>query len=133
MAYIKIENGVVIQKQPNAAAGFIEFNAPVVCGQLYTAVEGEEGTVVNPAPTPPSQEELDIAAKIAGVLITGVMCSATAKDQWGLASIKDDVVSGTSFNFHFDNGNTLVLTPATWATFEIEWKSFRATFFPLPE
>ena len=51
MTFIKIENGVVVQKQPNAQTGFIEFNSPVVCGQLYTAVEGEEGTVANPVPS----------------------------------------------------------------------------------
>lgn len=35
MAYVKIENGVVVQKQPNAAQGFIESPDSVVCGMLY--------------------------------------------------------------------------------------------------
>ena len=35
MAYFKVENGVVIQKQPNAEDGFIEGPDEVYCGYLY--------------------------------------------------------------------------------------------------
>lgn len=48
MAYIKIENGVVVQKQPSAQDGFIEFTDTIVCGQIY---DEETHTVSNPIPT----------------------------------------------------------------------------------
>lgn len=35
MAYVLIENGVVVQKQPNADIGFIEAPDDVICGFLY--------------------------------------------------------------------------------------------------
>ena len=35
MAYVKIENGKVVQKQPNEAEGFIQAPDSVMCGMLY--------------------------------------------------------------------------------------------------
>jgi hypothetical protein len=35
MKYVKVIDGVVVQKQPNAQAGFIEAPDSVVCGFLY--------------------------------------------------------------------------------------------------
>ena len=35
MAYVLIENGVVIQKQPNEELGFIEASSDVICGMLF--------------------------------------------------------------------------------------------------
>jgi hypothetical protein len=36
MAWVKIEDGVVVQKQPNAQEGFIEAPDDVVCGMVQT-------------------------------------------------------------------------------------------------
>lgn len=46
MAYVLIENGVVVQKQPNSQPGFIEAHDSVVCGMLW---DGETFTVPEPA------------------------------------------------------------------------------------
>ena len=68
--------------------------------------------------------------KMQGIEFEGVMCSATAADQWGLKSVEDDVkVDGNSVPFHFENGNVLVLTPANFDAFKAVWKPFRRTFF----
>lgn len=45
MAYVKIENGIVIQKQPNQEEGFIEVDDNVVCGQIFS-----DGEFSNPVP-----------------------------------------------------------------------------------
>jgi hypothetical protein len=47
MAYFKVENGVVIQKQPNAEDGFIEGPDEVYCGYLY-----KSGKFLAPAVAP---------------------------------------------------------------------------------
>jgi hypothetical protein len=49
MAYVLIESGIVIQKQPNEQDGFIEAPDHVICGWLF------DGSVVT-APTPPALE-----------------------------------------------------------------------------
>lgn len=47
IAYVKVENGVVVQKQPYFEEGFIEAPDWVVCGMLY------DGTAfTNPPPGP---------------------------------------------------------------------------------
>ena len=53
MKYVKVIDGVVAQKQPNAQAGFIEAPDWVVCGMLQ-----QDGTFVNPPPVPPTPEEI---------------------------------------------------------------------------
>jgi hypothetical protein len=35
MVFVKIENGLVVQKQPFSSSGFIEAFGDVVCGMLY--------------------------------------------------------------------------------------------------
>lgn len=41
MAFIKIENGVIVQKQPYAEDGFVEAPEDVVCGYIH---DGEKFT-----------------------------------------------------------------------------------------
>ena len=53
MAYVKIENGVVIQKQPNQQEGFIEAPNSVVCGFLY-----ENGVFTQPLPPEKTAQEI---------------------------------------------------------------------------
>ena len=67
--------------------------------------------------------------KYAGVLFDGVMCSAMKEDMWGLSSVKGYVMAGGTANFKFENGNMIVLTPASYAAFEAVWTPFRASFF----
>lgn len=69
------------------------------------------------------------ASKVTGVLYDGVMCSATANDMAGLASIRDYVLAGNNTRFEFDNGNSVLLTAATVAAFEAIWIPFRQSFF----
>jgi len=45
MAYVKVNNGVVVQKQPNKQDGFIEVDDSVVCGMV---VDGDD--FILPAP-----------------------------------------------------------------------------------
>jgi len=121
---------------PNAQSNrhYIQAMADVVSGEA--TIEAWEG----------SQREADylavqsdalskqsaLAAKLNGVSIDGVMCSATAEDQHGLSDIESFVLGGQSVNFHFENGSTMVLTPENWASFRLEWVAFRQSFFPLP-
>ena len=77
---------------------------------------------VAPEPTP---HEL----KLAGVEFEGVMCSATAEDQHGLADIEGIVKSGMSINFHFENGTKLLLTPDNIDALRAVWFPFRLSFF----
>ncbi len=53
MKFVKIEDGVVVQKQPYAAPGFIEAPDDVCCGQLLQ----EDGSFSNP-PTDPDAEKM---------------------------------------------------------------------------
>ena len=46
--FVKIKNGVVVQKQPYAEKGFIEAPDHVICGQIANA----DGTYSNPPPQP---------------------------------------------------------------------------------
>ncbi len=54
MTYIKIENGIVVQKQPHKQEGFIEVNVPVVCGMIANS----DGTFSNPPVPTPTPEEI---------------------------------------------------------------------------
>lgn len=69
------------------------------------------------------------AAKYTGVEFNGVMCSATAEDMWGLASIRAWIAAGNSANFYFENGNKLKLTADNIDEFEAVWLPFRQAFF----
>lgn len=55
--YVKVEEGVVVQRQPYLQDGFIEAPDGVVCGWLW---DGEEFAPAQPAPEP-SQFERDEA------------------------------------------------------------------------
>ncbi len=78
-------------------------------------------------PRPRTRREL----MLDGVEFNGVVCSLTAEDMWGLAAIKPYVTAGLSFNYHFENGNKLFLTPANMNAFEAVWLPARAAFFPV--
>lgn len=69
-------------------------------------------------------------AMLEGVEINGVMCSLTAEDMWGLASVKPVVLAGQDINYHFANGAKLLLTSANLAAFEALWVPARLAFFP---
>lgn len=69
------------------------------------------------------------AAKLSGVEFEGVMCSATAEDQHGLADIEAVVRAGMAINFHFENGAKLVLTTDNIDAFRAVWFPFRLSFF----
>jgi hypothetical protein len=51
-AFVKIEDGIVVQKQPYADDGFVEADDTVVCGMTY---DGDEfaSPVIEPLPTQP--------------------------------------------------------------------------------
>ena len=53
MKYVKVIDGVVVQKQPNAQEGFIQAPDDVVCGWLYDGT-----TFTAPVIPQPSEEEL---------------------------------------------------------------------------
>lgn len=80
-------------------------------------------------PLPKTQEQINSELKLVGVLFEGVMCSATSADMWGLNAINDFIAAGNSTNFHFDNGNKLVLTPQNYQAFSAVWIPFRQSFF----
>lgn len=80
-------------------------------------------------PRPKTRDEL----MTIGVEFQGVMCSLHAEDQWGLFSIREDVLAGIPINYHFKNGNKLLLTLENAAAFEAVWKPARAAFFPVEE
>ncbi len=46
MAWVKIKNNIVIQKQPNQEEGFVEVSDSVICGQIKQS----DGSFVNPTP-----------------------------------------------------------------------------------
>ena len=75
-------------------------------------------------------------AKLSGIEILGVMCSATGKDQAGLTAVAVGAMraqlAGQSFaptNFTFENGTELVITPDNFAEIEAIWTPFRQSFF----
>lgn len=80
-------------------------------------------------PRPRTRDEL----MTIGVEFQGVMCSLHAEDQWGLFSIREDVLAGIPVNYHFKNGNKLLLNLENAAAFEAVWKPARAAFFPIEE
>lgn len=74
-----------------------------------------------------------IDKKIQGVEFEGVMCSATAADQAGLAAVLLAIqLQGAAFKptrFYFENGNTLVVTLGNWQALANVWLPFRQSFF----
>ena len=99
-------------------------------------------------PVPPTAEEIaaqeaarlasereaaERERKIAGVEFEGVMCSATAEDQAGLAAVLVAIqMQGAAFQptlFHFENGSRLVIHLGNWQAFAATWLPFRQSFF----
>jgi len=77
-----------------------------------------------------------IAAKLSGIEILGVMCSATKTDQSGLSAVALGVTLARMANstfpdtkFEFENGNSLVVTNANFDTIYAAWMPFRQSFF----
>lgn len=68
-------------------------------------------------------------AKMAGIDFNGVMVSATAKDQFGLGTIRQFVLDGNTVNFEFENGAVVQITPQNVAQLEAVWIPFRQSFF----
>lgn len=77
---------------------------------------------------PPPQDP-----KMVGVEFEGVMCSATAADQAGLAAVLVAIqFQGPNFQptkFYFENGNTLILSLQNYEAFAAVWLPFRQSFF----
>jgi hypothetical protein len=88
-----------------------------------------------------SQAELErivagAGAKLTGVEILGVMCSATGKDQAGLTavavgSMRAQLTGGVFADtaFQFENGSELIITAANFADIEAIWTPFRQSFY----
>lgn len=90
---------------------------------------------------PMTAEEIAASApqidpKLTGIEFDGVMCSATANDQNGLAAVLLAIqLQGPAFQptrFEFDNGSELVITLANWQAFAAVWLPFRQSFFAVP-
>lgn len=56
MVYVKIQEGIVVQKQPNAQEGFIEAPDEVVCGWLYDGTTFSAPIIPEPTPEEVLQE-----------------------------------------------------------------------------
>lgn len=127
MIGLKIENDIVI----NAAVfdkippGWVAAPNGVGIGWVYNG----DGTFSAPLKPESTQEELLDQNKYDGVEFSGVMCSATAEDMWGLNSVESWVASGQTVNFKFQNGNMLTLTAENMGAFKAVWIPFRASFF----
>lgn len=83
---------------------------------------------IKPAPSPPAPDP-----KLVGVEFEGVMCSAMAEDQHGLAAVLVGIqFQGAGFlptRFYFANGNTLVISLENYQAFAAVWLPFRQSFF----
>lgn len=69
--------------------------------------------------------------KMTGFDFSGVMCSATRKDQDGLVAVERAIANNwiTETTFVFQNGNELVLNGANIAAFGQAFATFRNGFF----
>lgn len=96
-------------------------------GMVQNAIES--GTPVTVKEPPVVQPD----PKMVGVEFNGVMCSATEKDQNGLAAVLMAIqLQGAAFQptkFYFENGNTLVISLANYQQFAAVWLPFRQSFF----
>jgi hypothetical protein len=88
---------------------------------------GTEWVPSGPAPEPEPDP------KLTGIEFEGVMCSATADDQNGLAAVLLAIqMQGSAFQptrFFFANGNTLVISLENYQAFAAVWLPFRQSFF----
>ena len=97
--------------------------------QMQEEIENGDAELLPYVAPEPTQTQIDAQLKQDGVMFEGILCSATAEDMWGLASIKDWVRAGSTTNFHFSNGAVLKLGPHNIDAFEATWVPFRASFF----
>jgi hypothetical protein len=96
-------------------------------GKEWVVVEFVE-PVIEPEPEK-TQSEINHDLKMQGVLIEGVMCSATTQDSNGLLAVNVWLSGGGSTRFEFENGNTLLLTPDNQKSFGDVWMNFRQSFW----
>lgn len=104
-------------------AYWLEQEATVLVPQIGVTGVVSPIQATQPAPDP----------KMIGVNFSGVMCSATAQDMWGLNCVFTNYqLEGQAFQptrFDFDNGNSLVLTKDNIIAFRDVWVPFRKSFF----
>jgi hypothetical protein len=112
--------------------GWIPFTASPDDAEEHGRVIYAAALEMDPAPyvaAPPAP----IDPKLIGIEFEGIMCSATAQDQNGLAAVFLAIqLQGASFQptrFEFDNGSTLIVTLANWQQFAAVWLPFRQSFF----
>jgi hypothetical protein len=128
---------VIVSPAPDAditevAAAVVPENTPhriIDADDLPPASEwlwSDEGPILAAPPAP-------IDPKLIGIEFDGVMCSATAQDQNGLAAVFLAIqLQGANFQptrFEFDNGSELVITLENWQAFAAVWLPFRQSFF----
>jgi len=103
-------------------------------GVVVTKVEQEAAIVASDKVT--KAKAAAELSKLTGILILGVLCSATKEDQNGLTAIAMGVtlarMSSTTFPdtvFQFSNGNTLTITDSNFNSIYAAWVPFRQSFF----
>lgn len=114
------ENGFVLGLDVEDKDGYLEVSDDVMVGQQRL----EDGSYITPDKVL-SLDQLRKQRMETGVDFNGVMCSAYKEDQWGLASVKDFILSGQDVNYEFENGSVLELTSENLAAFEAVWIPFR--------
>lgn len=115
-------------------AGCVEVAPPTIPeGQVAVWANGSWSIVPAPAVTEGGDGEPVIDPKMVGIEFQGVMCSATAADQNGLAAVLLAIqMQGAAFEptrFYFANGSTLVISLANYQAFAAVWLPFRQSFF----
>jgi hypothetical protein len=122
-------------KTPMITANATDKKVPDLVGKQTVFFVGDEWVVVEfvepviePEPEK-TQSEINRDLKMTGVLIEGVMCSATTQDSNGLLAANVWLSRGQSTRFEFENGNNLLLTPANQESFGAEWMRFRQSFW----
>lgn len=96
------------------------------------ARDEEEASVLISAQAAAAIKEIS-ESKLTGILIEGVMCSATDEDQQGMIAIGfGHLKTGAAFKptkMKFKNGNELVINVDNIAAVEAIWLPFRQSFF----
>ncbi len=118
-------------------AGVVVAFGPDTNNYAPTIKAGEFLTVENTAPVmPKTATETAREAKLTGVEILGVMCSATKEDQNGMIAIGFDKLTNTlagtqmgSNTMEFENGSKLVITDENFSKVYALWRPFRKSFF----
>lgn len=127
-----IENIIKTAEGYRATVGGVELFIPDAPGNRHWQMVQDAiaaGATVSVETPPEPQPD----AKLIGVEFEGVMCSATAQDQAGLAAVLLAIqLQGPAFQptrFYFDNGSTLIITLENWQAFAAVWLPFRQSFF----